>query len=119
MQDRIAGPLTLFQFLYLLAGGMIFYGTLKSQGSIDLIFVGIPVGLFSLALAFVKINDQPFGKFISALIYFTFNPKTRVWHHGAGAPKINLTEAKADKKQVVRKELNQEKIKKFIQTADK
>lgn len=118
MKDKIVGPLTMFQFLYLLAGGMVFYGTLKTPGAIDLVLIGIPAGLIAMAFAFVKINDQPFGRFVSSFIAFVVNPKTRVWHHGGESPKINVTQNLTAKKQVVRKDLDRDRLKQFISKVD-
>lgn len=107
MQDRVVGPLTLFQFLYLLAGGMVFYTTLKTPGAIDLIVIGLPAAAFALAFAFLKINDQPFSRFITSFIFFLLHPKKRVWHHGGGAPQISLTQSNTSKtKHVIRRDLS-------------
>lgn len=91
MQDRILGPLTLFQLLYLLIGFLVAYSFFKSGSILGLIFVGIPVGILMLALSFIKINDQPFSRFVSSSIAFAFKPKTRLWHKGGTAPKVNVS----------------------------
>lgn len=120
MQDRIVGPLTLFQFLYLLIGGMIFYATLKTPSVIDLIFIGIPVGMFSLALAFIKVNDQPFSRFILSFIMFLTHPKTRVWHHGSGTPEITVAANQSvTNKRIERKAISPDMFKKMAQELDK
>src|SRR3990167_10840992 len=113
MQDRIVGPLTMFQFLYLLAGGMVFYTTLKTPSPIDLVFIGVPVGLLSLCLAFVKINDQPFIRFIVSFLYFSTHPKARIWHHAGMATdaKPLITKDQTSKKIVNRKQLDLARVK--------
>jgi len=79
MEDRIIGPLTMKQFVYLLVGGMVFYATIKA-GNIGLIvFLGIPVAILALCLAFIKIQDQPFSKFLFSLILFWVKPRQRIW----------------------------------------
>ena len=110
MQDRIVGPLTIRQFLYLLIGGMISYGTLKTPGSIDFILIGLPVGITALAFAFLKINDQPFSRFVWSLVAFSVNPKKRVWHHGSGSPQINLTQAINVNKKIEVKKISRDTI---------
>lgn len=82
MADRVVGPLTLIQFLYLLIGGIIDYVlfSIISPINVGLFFaLAIPIGLFSFALAFLKLQDQPFGKFVISFILFLIKPKTRVW----------------------------------------
>lgn len=84
MQDKIFGPLTLFQFLYLLVGGMFAYLLLKTSLYLFIAF-GVPVILIALAFAFVKVQDQPFSKFLSSLVHYLLTPKTWVWHKGPTA----------------------------------
>ena len=121
MQDKIVGPLTMFQFLYLLGGGMVFYTTLKTPSPIDLIFIGIPVGLLALCFAFVKINDQPFIRFIFSFFYFITHPKARLWHH-AGMPtnsKPMITQDQVTNKRVTRKLLDLQRVKDVAGRLDK
>lgn len=94
MQDRIVGPLTLYQFLYVLAGGMVAYATFKSGVMLSFIFLGIPAGILSLVFAFIKINEQTFAHFFMSFAFYLINPKQRLWHHGSGTTKISLTQPK-------------------------
>ncbi len=74
IEDKIFGPLSLKQFIYLVggAGGIfVLYGLLPLP---LVIFFGIPIALFSLALAFYKVNNQPFVKIAGfAFKHFTSN----------------------------------------------
>ncbi len=83
MEDKIIGPLTLKQFIYLMAGGTIFYIFLKTGNQTLLVFIGIPAALLALFLAFVKIQDQPFSKFFVSFLLYLFTQKQRVWHKEA------------------------------------
>lgn len=100
MQDKIFGPLTLFQFLYLLTGGMFAYALLKISLYLFIAF-GIPVGVLALAFAFVKVQDQPFSKFLGSLIHYNLTPKTWVWHKGPTAV-VTIADAPGTKKAIVR-----------------
>ncbi len=60
MEDKIVGPLTLVQFTELVIAGLVFYVTLRFTNVIIVVFIGLPVLLFGLALAFIKIQDPPF-----------------------------------------------------------
>lgn len=79
MEDKIIGPLTMKQFIYLIVGGMITYACIKTYNIYWILFLGVPSGLIALCLAFIKIQDQPFSKFIFSLTLFTVKPKQRIW----------------------------------------
>ena len=96
MQDRIFGPLTLFQFLYLLLGGLFAYALLRTNIYL-FIAIGIPVILVALAFAFVKVQDQPFSRFLWSLIHYLITPKTWVWHKGPTAV-VTIAEKPGTKK---------------------
>lgn len=72
VEDKIIGPLTIKQFVYLVGGaGMSFiiYTYLPLIVAVVLIAIIIPL---SLALAFYKINNKPFIDFMeSAFVYYT------------------------------------------------
>jgi PrgI family protein len=79
VEDKIFGPLTLKQFLYLAGGGglcLIFYSLLPFY-----IFIGLslPVIAFCLALAFYKINDRPFIVVIEHAFSYTLGTKLYLW----------------------------------------
>jgi len=83
MEDKIIGPLTLWQFLYLLFGGLIVYIAYQFlyQSARPLFFViAAPVTLLALGAAFVKIHDRPLPTFIKNAIAFLLTPRERVWH---------------------------------------
>lgn len=86
MEDRIVGPLTLIQFVYVIIGGMIDYILFSKMGPTPLFFIlAIPISLIALAFAFLKVQDQPFLHFVSAAVQFITRPKTRVWKHSGEA----------------------------------
>lgn len=74
IEDKIIGPLTIKQFVYLVGGaGMAFIIYTYLPIYISLILIAGVVGL-SLALAFYKINNKPFIDFLeSAFIFYTKN----------------------------------------------
>lgn len=79
IEDKVIGPLTLRQFLYLAAGfgiSMIFYFTVNF---IIWIIITLIVGSISISLAFVKINGQPLIKIIIAMINFYLKPQIYIW----------------------------------------
>lgn len=89
MEDKIIGPLTLKQFLYLMGGGMITYVLLESVSTFFFVIFGLPIAVISLFLAFVKIQDQPFAKFILSAAVYLVNPKERCWFKDYHAEKFS------------------------------
>ncbi len=79
VEDKIIGPLTLKQFLYLLAGGgviFLMYSILKFS---VFIILAIPVAFFILLLAFYKIGNQKFSKFTINFLGFVSKPNIYTW----------------------------------------
>lgn len=79
VEDKIFGPLTAKQFFYVAGGiGLIFLMYVFFQ-LWAVIILGIPVGAFSLSLAFLKINGIPFPKVLSNFIGHTSQQKLYIW----------------------------------------
>ncbi|MBU1292076.1 PrgI family protein [Patescibacteria group bacterium] len=79
IEDQIIGPLTIKQFLYLLAGvGILtilwFYLTL-----VAFLLIGLPISIFMLALAFYKVNGRPFISLIGSFVKYITKPKLYLW----------------------------------------
>lgn len=79
IEDKIFGPLTFKQFIYLVGGAgiaVIFYVLLPSILAIALI---IPVVGLSLALAFYEVNKRPFIHTLEHAIKYALKPRLYVW----------------------------------------
>lgn len=88
LEDKLIGPLTLKQFIYLLAGGMIdylLYSTVSGFFGWLLIFV---VTLLAVAFAFVKVQEQPFSYLVLALFNYFGRPKLRLWDKEAEVERV-------------------------------
>ncbi len=85
LEDKIVGPFTIKQFIYLLVCGAIIYGWWSYlqnnfvNFTFEFVIVAIPIGLFGFALALVKINDRPFEYFLLNVLRFVILPKHRKW----------------------------------------
>src|SRR6185369_13391539 len=72
IEDKIIGPFTLKQFVYLAGGGGMSYLIYTLLPFYVAIFVVLGVIGLSLALAFYKVNNKPFIDFLeSAVLYYT------------------------------------------------
>ncbi len=79
VEDKIFGPLTFKQFIYLVGGGgisFVLYSVLPFFLAILLI---IPVVALSLALAFYKINNKPFIGALEAAFRYALGNKLYIW----------------------------------------
>ncbi len=78
-EDKILGPLTFIDFIYLLVGGalILFCFVLFDFGLF--LFLAIPIALLSAALALIKVQDQPFSRFLVTFLLYLRQPKRRVW----------------------------------------
>ncbi|MBU2595562.1 PrgI family protein [Patescibacteria group bacterium] len=80
LEDKIIGPLTLKQFIYLLGGGMLDYVIFTAAQSAFwgwlLIFM---VSLLALAFAFVQVEEQPFSYLMTSFLSYFLRPKIRLW----------------------------------------
>ncbi len=94
IQTKIVGPFTLKQFLYLGFGGGIFYLFIKTLNFFLALLFGVPIAALALALAFVKINGQPFSKFLADAFKFISRPKFYIWKKEL--PKIKQITYKED-----------------------
>ena len=107
LEDKIVGPFTMKQFVYLLVAGAIVYGwwsflSQRYEGFMPaFLVVAAPVGLLGAALALVKVNDRPFEVFLLNLFRFIFMPKRRVWKEGyRGEAVILLGAGEEDKAKI-------------------
>ncbi|MBI3273823.1 MAG: PrgI family protein [Candidatus Colwellbacteria bacterium] len=74
-EDKIVGPLTLKQFLYLAAAGIIaFLLFFALQFWLWLIITSV-LAIISSALALVKVNGRPMIVFVSSAFSYIWNPK--------------------------------------------
>ncbi len=79
IEDRIIGPLTLKQFLYLaFAAALLFVFWFLFKFFIWII-IAMPIAALALALAFLKINDRPFIYFLLAAILYFMKPKLYIF----------------------------------------
>jgi hypothetical protein len=74
IEDKIFGPLTWKQFIYIAGGGGFAIVCFFVLPFILFVFFAIPVGALAAALAFYPVNNRPFSIFLeSAYRYFSGN----------------------------------------------
>jgi hypothetical protein len=80
IEDKIVGPFTWRQFVYI-AGGTGLLVTLWFLLDSILLFalIGLPVGALAGSLAFQKVNNRPFSIFLEALFNYLTHKKLYLW----------------------------------------
>lgn len=78
-EDKIVGPLTLKQFLYIaVAGGFSFILFFLLQFWLWMM-ITIILGTAAITIAFVKYNGQPLAKIILQAFYYFWEPRLYIW----------------------------------------
>lgn len=79
VEDKLFGPLTFRQFIYLAGGAGLMYVSYKIIPSpFSYLFVAL-FGSFSGALAFYKLNNQTFLEIMQAWLRYQFKGKLYIW----------------------------------------
>ncbi|MBI2446323.1 MAG: PrgI family protein [Parcubacteria group bacterium] len=79
IEDRIIGPLTLKQFIYLaFAAAVLFVFWFLFNFYIWMI-AALPITVLAFAFAFLKINDRPFIYFFLAAVFYFIKPKLYIF----------------------------------------
>jgi len=79
VEDKIFGPLTFKQFVYLAGGGgavFIVYAFLPIYLSV---WIMIPLAVLALALAFYRVNNRPFVNVLESAFRYTLTAKLYLW----------------------------------------
>lgn len=119
VEDKIAGPLTWKQLLWMIAMGavlMLFFTMFTTSFAL---IVGIPTALLFVALAFYKPNGFPLSNFIFHGFLFLFQPKVAVWERPAKKlPSFSPTAVTNQPATPEKKMLSEEKLKELARILD-
>lgn len=79
VEDKIFGPFTFKQFLYLVGGGGAAFALYKLLPIYISIFLIIPIVALALALTFYKVNNRPFIAIMESAFTYYIGAKLYVW----------------------------------------
>lgn len=79
VEDKIFGPLTFKQFIYLAGGAALCFIAWKLLPLVIAIIFIIPVAGISFALTFVRINNKPFINIMESFFKYSAGTKLYVW----------------------------------------
>lgn len=97
IEDRIVGPLTAKQLLWLFGlAAILFVGWVLVENKVFFFIAAIPVSILFLALAFYRPYGSPLSKFIGSMFFFFVRPKVYIWERN----EKSLNEKRIYKKEV-------------------
>lgn len=93
IEDKIVGPFTWRQFVYLAGGAGILLTLWLTLDSFMLFaLLGLPVGALSASLAFQRVNNRPFSAFLEAFFTYLTRKKIYVWKKDTAQEIVGHTE---------------------------
>ena len=79
VEDKVIGPLTIKQFLYILIAVVVLFILYKILNLFVFVILSIPVVILTYALAFLKVHNQPFVNIVKNMFGFLRKPDFYVW----------------------------------------
>jgi hypothetical protein len=79
VEDKIFGPLTFKQFLYLVGGGGVSFVAYQTLPFFFALLVIVPIMSLAFSLSFVKINERPFINILEAAFNYGVKGKLYIW----------------------------------------
>ena len=79
VEDKIFGPFTFKQFIYMAGGAGISFILFKALPLFFSVLIGGPIIALSFALAFYKVNKQPFIRIMQSAFHYALSNKLYIW----------------------------------------
>jgi hypothetical protein len=118
VEDKIVGPLTWKQLLWMIGMGAALLTFFNIFEKIPFVIIAIPTVLLFAAFAFYRPNGFPLTTFVFYAILFLFSPKVSVWERPAmERPKIKEPE-KTEEIQNTGKQIEPEKLAELARILD-
>lgn len=97
IEDKLFGPFTFKQSIYLVGGGGIIFIIYKTLPFFVTMILGLPIAAFSLALVFYKPNGRPFIHMVESFLIYSFTQKFYLWRQKDQKPgALNVTQVHAE-----------------------
>lgn len=118
VEDKIIGPLTLKQFIYLAGAGgacVVVYSFLPLIFALPIM---LGLALLGAALAFYKVNNRPFIRVLEAYLSYKVKEKLYIWKHDQKAPGGAGAGSAAGQSQVFVPKLSQSRLRDLTWSLD-
>ncbi len=109
VEDKIFGPFTFKQFLYLAGGAGMIAIAFSFLPKILAFFVAIPITALSVALTFYKINNRPFIFVLESFFKYLITRKLFIWKMSARGNKASVETL--PNRQIILPKVSQSKLK--------
>lgn len=112
IEDKIFGPLTIKQFIYIAGGAGLSFILFRFLPLILVIPLGVVIIGLSLALAFYQINNKPLIYIMQSAFGYYFSSKLYLWKRKDKAPEktVNTTTDSGNLPQIYVPKLSQSKL---------
>lgn len=110
IEDKVIGPFTFKQFMYLAGGLGLAFAVYKLIPRIISIPIALGIVALAISLTFVKVNGKPFVFTLQAFISYFFQSKLYIWK---SIPKKESSTKPVQKKQ---EEKNESKLPRLTET---
>ena len=112
VEDKLFGPFTFRQSIYLVGGGGIVFLMYRTLPLVIVALFGIPIIAFTLALVFYKPNGRPFIHMVEAYVLYALTHKFYLWKKSENATPyvVEQVHSKFPKKGEIPKEVDRQKI---------
>lgn len=95
VEDKIFGPLTAKQFLMFVVNALIVAAFYVAFPLPVTVILGIPVTIFFLLLAFLKVNGRSFVWFLYAVAHYLLTRKLFIWERRGETPRVLVSSLSA------------------------
>lgn len=118
VEDKIFGPLTFKQFIYLVGGAGLAYTSYRLVPFPFWIIVAPAFAVFGLLLAFYKINNRPFIEIAQSYISFKLKGKLYIWRRAPAKPMMVAKPVETTSTSESTKPITVDRIKSLAQNLD-
>jgi hypothetical protein len=80
VEDKIFGPFTLKQFIYMAGGASIAVVCVMFLGMFLGLLIALPIVVLAAALAFYKVNNRPFVFMLESAFRYVLKDKLYIWN---------------------------------------
>lgn len=118
VEDKIFGPLTWKQFLYVAGGGGMILAifTLLHNHKVIAFILSAPIGALAGSLAFIKINNRPFIIYLESIVSYFYTQRLYIWKNEPN--KIVSNTAHLDKPRIAIPHVSNSKLKDMAWSLD-
>ena len=100
IEDKIFGPLTFKQFLYIVGGAAGCFVIWTILPKVIAVFLVLPMAGLALALAFYEVNRRPFVVLLESYLRYQIGTKLYLWSKSSSTPKSKTAEKRVEQKAV-------------------